>query len=57
MCIRDRINAVVDMFAKYSATDLVTLTHNQAPWRDAYVSRSNREITIESIRRYFNDEE
>ena len=54
---KEKINAVVDMFAKYSATDLVTLTHNQAPWRDAYVSRSNREITIESIRRYFNDEE
>lgn len=44
------INAVVDKFADYTATDLVTLTHNQATWKNAYVSRMNNEITIEAIR-------
>ena len=49
------INAVVDKFANYSATDLVTLTHRQAPWADAYVPHMNNEITIEAIRKYFNE--
>lgn len=47
------INAVVDQFADYSATDLVALTHNQAPWVDAYVPRMNNEITLEAIKEYF----
>ena len=38
----------------YSATDLVTLTHKQAPWKKAYVPHMNNEITIESIREYFS---
>lgn len=49
------INAVVDKFANYSATDLVTLTHRQAPWKDAYVPYMNNEITIDAIREYFNE--
>ena len=49
------ISAVVDKFANYSATDLVTLTHRQAPWVDAYVPHMNNEITIEAIRKYFNE--
>ncbi|MCQ4773673.1 DUF4065 domain-containing protein [Lacrimispora saccharolytica] len=48
------IDAVVDKFADYSATDLVTLTHKQAPWKKAYVPHMNNEITIESIREYFS---
>ena len=48
------INTVVDNFSDYSATDLVTLTHNQSPWIDAYIPRMNREITPEAIREYFN---
>lgn len=49
------INAVIDKFADYSATDLVTLTHNQAPWKNAYVPYQNNEITVESIKEYFNE--
>lgn len=52
---KEMINAVVDKFANYSATDLVTLTHRQAPWADAYVPHMNNEITIEAIRKYFNE--
>lgn len=48
------INAVVDKFSKYSATDLVTLTHNQAPWENAYVPHKNNEITNEAIKEYFS---
>ncbi len=49
------IQNVIHKFADYSATDLVTLTHNQAPWKDAYVPHMNNEITVEAIRNYFNE--
>lgn len=49
-----RINGVVDQFSDYSATDLVSLTHRQAPWMNAYVPYMNNEITLEAIKDYFN---
>lgn len=52
---KERIEAVVDKFSEYSASDLVRLTHIQKPWIDAYVPNRNNEITIESIGVYFND--
>lgn len=52
---KQRIDKVVDEFADYSATDLVALTHNQSPWIDAYVPYQNNEITLDAIRRYFNE--
>ena len=48
------IDMVVDKFADYSATDLVSLTHRQSPWINAYVPHQNNEITIDAIREYFN---
>jgi len=48
------IDKVVDKFADYSATDLVSLTHRQSPWIDAYTPYQNNEITIKTIREYFN---
>lgn len=52
---KELINAVIDKFADYSATDLVDLTHKQSPWIDAYASRINGEITPEAIKEYFDD--
>ena len=49
------IDQVVDKFADYAAADLVWLTHRQAPWKEAYTPKKNNEITIEAIRRYFNE--
>lgn len=49
------INGVIDHFSDYSATDLVTLTHNQSPWIDAYIPHMNNEITIEAIKEYFSE--
>lgn len=48
------IDKVIDKFADYSATDLVSLTHRQSPWIDAYVPYQNNEITNEAIKEYFN---
>lgn len=47
------INEVIDKFACYSATDLVSITQRQSPWIDAYVPYKNNEITKDSIREYF----
>ena len=49
-----RIEEVVDKFSEYSATDLVAITHDQAPWKDAYVPRMNNEITVNAIKEYFD---
>lgn len=48
------IDKVISKFADYSATDLVSLTHRQSPWINAYVPYRNNEITIKAIREYFN---
>lgn len=47
------IDKVVDKFADYSATNLVSLTHRQSPWIDVYTPYQNNEITIESMMEYF----
>ncbi|WP_418822096.1 Panacea domain-containing protein [Ruminococcus sp.] len=51
---KEMINKVVDKFSKYSATDLVALTHKQLPWIESYVPHMNNIITNESIKEYFN---
>ena len=51
---KELIKSVIDKFADYTATDLVSLTHSQAPWIDAYIPRMNREITPDAISEYFN---
>ncbi len=47
------IDAMLDYCAKYSTTALVRITHEQAPWKDAYRNGFNNEITPEAIRSYF----
>jgi len=58
-CITEKdknlINDVVTRLADYSATDLVDITHHQAPWKDVYVKHKNNEITNDSIRKYFSE--
>jgi len=51
---RKMIEAVVDKFADYSATDLVKITHHQDPWKIAYTPGFNNVIELKSIREYFN---
>lgn len=51
---REKIRTIVDTFANYTATDLVNLTHNQAPWSRVYMPGRNNEISNDSIRGYFN---
>ena len=51
------IDKVIDKFADYSATDLVSLTQKQSPWNDTYIPYQNKEITIGSIMKYFKVED
>lgn len=51
---KELINEVIEEFADYTATDLVTLTHNQAPWKEAYKSHENKEIENARIKEYFS---
>lgn len=52
----DRINGIVDECCEYSASQLVEITHNQSPWRDAYHGRGvNNEITPDSIKAFFTE--
>lgn len=52
---RDIIASVVDQFSSYSTTDLVSLTHRQQPWKNAYARSINRVISKDSIKEYFGD--
>ena len=47
------IDDVIEKFKLYTASDLVTLTHAQAPWRDTYARGCRKEIKVEAIRDYF----
>lgn len=48
------ITDIVDTFSDYSASALVTLTHRQDPWRNAYQEGMNNPISEKAIKEYFN---
>ncbi len=53
---KKHINKIVDLFADYTATDLLELTCNQSPWKNAYEHNEHNkhnEISIESIKEFF----
>ena len=51
---KELIDKMVDRLSDYSTTKLVSITHKQTPWKEAYECGKNTVITNESIRRYFN---
>lgn len=52
---RERVNRVVDQLSDFSATQLVRITHSQAPWINNYSRGRNRNIPIFSIKEFFNE--
>jgi len=45
---------VWSVYGKFSAHELVNITHNHLPWKEIYLSSSdNNEITRESIQNYY----
>jgi len=51
---RRLIDGIVDQCKQYSASALVEITHNQAPWRDAY-QKGDGKITKDAILEYFEE--
>ena len=47
------IDGIICQCVKYSALELMKMTHNQAPWQNAYRPYRSEKITNESIRKYF----
>jgi len=50
------LDDVFDYYGQYSAWRLRQMTHEEAPWRNAYAENENQEISLESIAEYFADE-
>lgn len=48
-----KIDAVLDIFKNYSTTQLVSISHQQSPWRNVYDASKNVLITNDSIRDFF----
>lgn len=51
------INEMIDRCAKYTASQLVEMTHHQDPWVQAYTPYRSNVITKRSIRDFFSEEE
>ena len=47
------INGMVDQLKDYSASTLVRVTHNQDPWKNAYVRGFSNPISNHAIRTFF----
>jgi uncharacterized phage-associated protein len=45
---------VIGYFGGMSAAQLITLTHSEAPWKDAYQEGRNNVITDEAIKAYYS---
>lgn len=50
---KECINLILDICSKYSTKSLVEISKNQKPWKDAYLPIFQREITKESMKKYF----
>lgn len=51
---QNRINAMVNVCAKYSAAQLVDFTHKQTPWIKAYAPYKSNIISKRSIKDFFS---
>jgi uncharacterized phage-associated protein len=47
------LDDVYDYYGQYSAWRLRQMTHDEAPWRDAYAAGENSRIDLESLGRFF----
>ena len=47
------INAIIDVCSKFTASQLVDITHNQTPWMEAYSFGRDCVITKNSIKKFF----
>ena len=46
---------VIDLCAKYTASTLVSITHNQKPWKDSFQRGRNCIISPKAIKEFFSE--
>ena len=51
---KETIKFIIDFFKDYSSSSLVQITHEQAPWKNAYVKGENRIIKVEDLKEVFS---
>ena len=51
----ETIDMVLDYYGQFSGLELVSKTHSEDPWKEAYKPNENNEITIDSIKKYFKE--
>lgn len=51
------IDDVIDECIKYSTSELVSITHRQKPWKQAYAKGPNTVISCTKIKEYFLEDE
>ena len=49
------LNGIWEMLNKYSASELMNITHSHAPWKDAFEKGKNNVITKEALREYYKN--
>lgn len=52
----ENITIVLEAIARTSTSELIDVTHNQSPWREAYFNDVGTEITADSIKKFFKGE-
>ena len=50
------LDDVFDFYGQYSASRLRQMTHEEAPWKDAYIDGGNAIITLDALKAYFANE-
>ncbi|UXI52666.1 Panacea domain-containing protein [Acinetobacter variabilis] len=50
---RELLNEVVETYGQFSAWRLRNMTHDEAPWKNAYEPDCNNEISIVDMKAYF----
>ena len=53
---KEIMDGIIDECSKYSASALVQITHNQAPWKNNYERGWNNEIPCDEIKEYFEED-
>lgn len=53
---KDLIDGTLNLYCKYTAAQLVEMTHNEDPWKDIYKrGERNLIITVESMKKYYKN--
>lgn len=49
------LNGIWEIFGKYTAGELVEITHNHSPWKSTYEEGKNNVIPLEKMKDYYKD--